>query len=325
MTYPPAPLEDDAVLGSPRADAATGATRWRRGFYVPDLTDEELRERAAGEPAVGICLSGGGVRSASVALGAMQSLSEELRSAKYLVSVSGGGYTAGALQLALASPEPNPKISGKVERAPEVLLRPGTVWEDRIRRHADYLANSTQQFLVALGVLARVMLLSLALIFSTAVVAGVAVGRAYRLAPIAPWNPSSTLHPALNTVTFPGVRTGTWYLLGFLAVLAFVIYVVTLADEPRSEGRNKRRQRREDSASHPTVPTAPLVRREAATDARRIAATGCRQLHLARVAGREHNDRHSGGDLCLGVGPVPVRIFGDGRRRSGRRPAAHLD
>ena len=246
MTYPPSPLEDDSVFGSPRADAATGATRWRRGFYVPDLTDEELHRRAAGLPAAGICLSGGGVRSASVALGAMQSLSEELRSAKYLVSVSGGGYTAGALQLALASPDPNPKISGTVERAPEVLLRPGTVWEDRIRRHADYLANSTQQFLVALGVLARVMMLSLGLILSTAVVAGVAVGRAYRLAPIAPWDPSKKLHPALSDVTFPGVRTGTWYLLAILAAVAFLLYVVTLADEPRSERRNERRQRREE-------------------------------------------------------------------------------
>ena len=165
----------------------------------------------------------------------MQSLSEEVRSARYLVSVSGGGYTAGALQLALAPPEPNPKISGGRACA-EVLLQPGTVWEDRIRRHADYLANSTPQFLLALGVLARVMLLSLALIFSTAVVAGVAVGRAYRLAPVAPWNPSSTLHPALSTVKFPGVRTGTWYLLGFLAVLAFLIYVVTLPRAPARGG-----------------------------------------------------------------------------------------
>lgn len=82
---------------------------------------------------VGICLSGGGIRSATVALGALQALQEptstaddkgqsELERARYLVSVSGGGYTAAAYQLALyASPESGPRLT-----APTVFARDST-------------------------------------------------------------------------------------------------------------------------------------------------------------------------------------------------------
>src|SRR4029079_4522821 len=48
----------------------------------------------------GIGLSGGGIRSASLALGVLQSLAEHdlLRKFQYISSVSGGGYIASSLQ-----------------------------------------------------------------------------------------------------------------------------------------------------------------------------------------------------------------------------------
>lgn len=58
------------------------------------------------EPVVGICLSGGGIRSAAFALGAIQALQIHLsllngpERAKYLSAVSGGSYTAAAYSLA---------------------------------------------------------------------------------------------------------------------------------------------------------------------------------------------------------------------------------
>ena len=66
--------------------------RWAQGFASPSSR--------AGD-AVGVCVSGGGIRSATVALGALGALREKgvLGDADYLVSVSGGGYTVGGLQL----------------------------------------------------------------------------------------------------------------------------------------------------------------------------------------------------------------------------------
>ncbi len=226
---PPAPLEDDAAC-TLRGSEGVDRTRWRRAFRVPDL-DDELRARIKdGKPTVGICLSGGGVRSASVALGAVQTLRDQLLRARYLVSVSGGGYTAGALQLALTPQDPDAteSIVGAIERDPATALMPGSVEEDRIRRHANYLADSPQQLLIALGVVARVVLVSLALVFSTAVVAGVIAGRAYMATPIVPWDPAHHLHPGLAGIHFPGIRTGTWYLLIALAAGAFLIYLLSL-------------------------------------------------------------------------------------------------
>lgn len=228
QVFAPPPLEGDPRSASSTKPAEEGnvETRWRRGYLVPGLDDEELNQRGK-RPTVGICLSGGGVRSASVALGALQELRKRRVEARYLVSVSGGGYTAGALQLALTSAEPSETASGTIVRDREQALMPGSVEEDRIRRHADYLADSPQQMLLALGVLARVMLVSLTVVLSTAVVAGVAIGRAYQAAPLVPWNPR-LLDPTGGQVPFPGIRTGTWYLLLVLAGGALAFYLVSL-------------------------------------------------------------------------------------------------
>jgi hypothetical protein len=77
----------DGISTGPRA-------RWAQGFASPADRPED---------AVGICVSGSGIRSASVALGALCALRDNgvLGNANYLVSVSGGGYTTGGLQLAM--------------------------------------------------------------------------------------------------------------------------------------------------------------------------------------------------------------------------------
>lgn len=62
---------------------------------------EALRERvhAAPEPTVALCISGGGIRSATFALGAVQGLAkaEMLQRFDYVSTVSGGGYLGGWL------------------------------------------------------------------------------------------------------------------------------------------------------------------------------------------------------------------------------------
>ncbi len=139
---------------------------------------------------VGICLSGGGIRSATVALGALQTLQEptspadgkgrsELARARYLVSVSGGGYTAAAYQLALHAS----KGSGAGTGPPKVFA-PGSAEEDHLRRHSSYIADTAGQWVSALGVLFRCVATGIVLIGLTITALGLAIGRFYRDIPI---------------------------------------------------------------------------------------------------------------------------------------------
>jgi hypothetical protein len=71
-------------------------------------------ERAGSAEGVGICLSGGGIRAASFALGAVQALQQQRgllfgpRSADYLAVVSGGSYVGACLTLNAAALAANP-------------------------------------------------------------------------------------------------------------------------------------------------------------------------------------------------------------------------
>lgn len=61
---------------------------------------------------LGICVSGGGIRAASVTIGALQSLVEHgiYQEARYLASVSGGGYAAGAAQILARQEQEHPVL-----------------------------------------------------------------------------------------------------------------------------------------------------------------------------------------------------------------------
>jgi hypothetical protein len=252
---PRGPIEDDLEEGASGAHLVSsegaGAGRWRHGYVVPEFEDE-LKERKQAKAqdkkveTIGICLSGGGVRSASVALGALTSLRAELKRARYLASVSGGGYTAGALQLGLTAAGTADLLPGwTAVRDPETALTPGTVEEDRFRRHVSYIANSPAQMLVALGVLARIVVLSIVTLFGPAVLLGAIVGRWYQQVPLVAW-PKDGLDPT-EPVPFPDIRTGTWIDLGVLTGFALVCYagVVWLGSYPPPPDNQLRRERKE--------------------------------------------------------------------------------
>jgi len=164
---PAPPLEDCDFPES--QGAPDSANRWSRGFQLPG-------DNTGG--GVGFCLSGGGIRAASVAMGALQTLRAQLLGARYLVSVSGGGFTAGALQQILT------KAAGEGTATPRDAYLHGSVEEDHVRRHVSYLADSVPETLTAFGVLARGLVLSLIALFSPAIVAGVAAGWLYQRVPV---------------------------------------------------------------------------------------------------------------------------------------------
>ncbi|MGW0363099.1 hypothetical protein [Streptomyces sp. NPDC002990] len=176
-----APLEDWTAPMSDHVPPESAHRRWRaRSLPLPG--------REAAE--VGICVSGGGIRSASVTLGALQALrvAGVLTTARYLVSVSGGGFTAGAFQLALTTEQPQDRQEGPRARAdlakPQDVFAPGSPEEDHLRRHARYLADNPPEFVRALAAALRGVLISLALLALTFTVAGIVLSGFYSLVPV---------------------------------------------------------------------------------------------------------------------------------------------
>jgi len=204
--------------------------RWAQGFASPSGP-------AGGE--TGVCVSGGGIRSATVALGALHALREEgvLGKAEYLVSVSGGGYTAGGLQLAMTTAAKSiPSVTAPCSQAiPGDAFAPGSPEEDHLRRHSSYIADGLGQWIVALGVLLRGVLSSLVIIGVTITTLGLAVGEFYSRVPV---TAGGVLPKPRFAVTgtnvpapgYPGIPFGVWCALavaGGLTVLAYLARQLT--------------------------------------------------------------------------------------------------
>lgn len=199
--------DDPDVIAPPAAPhASTPLADWTAPYTPPppggekqpapqDSAKARWRTRALQLPGrdaaeVGICASGGGIRSASVVLGALQALRDAgvVREARYLVSVSGGGYTAGAFQLALTPQQPEDKNGQPFVRAdlatPEDVFAPGSPEEDHVRRHAKYLADSPREKVQAAGTVLRGMVVSLGMLALMFTVAGMYLHAFYSFLPL---------------------------------------------------------------------------------------------------------------------------------------------
>jgi hypothetical protein len=103
-------------------------------------------EKGSSEPIIGICCSGGGIRSAAFNLGALQTLqnADILARAAYLSAVSGGSYIATSMALVRASKaveattETQPG-STRVNSVP-MAFEPTSVEEEFLRNNSSYLA-----------------------------------------------------------------------------------------------------------------------------------------------------------------------------------------
>ena len=207
----------------------TARDRRAWAWSVPGLDPAELATRRATTPVVGFCVSGGGIRSASVTLGALQGLRSRLVRARYLTSVSGGGYTVGALQMAL---QPLPADAPEGDRSsacPADVLLAGSVEEDHLRRHSNYLADSAGQWVTALAVVLRGVLASLVLVTSAVAVTGLLLGFAYAAVPLTPGLGAFAPNTGNAAVQgFPELGQGVLAALAVLAVVAVAAYLASL-------------------------------------------------------------------------------------------------
>lgn len=135
------------------------------------------------EGKLGICCSGGGIRSAAFSLGALQVLQErdELERASYLAAVSGGSYIATAISLLRKTgPEDSDDSLFKVRKP----FAPGSPEEQYLRNRCSYLAPTAGDkiFLglrLVLGLLVNLVFVSLPLIGIALVLSGLVYAPAF--------------------------------------------------------------------------------------------------------------------------------------------------
>lgn len=199
-------------------------------------------ERAIDAERIGICLSGGGIRAASVAVGALRALDTPtgnersmFRRARWLVAVSGGGYTAGGWRI---TRRPDGHAEPLATADSDGLFDHDHPWATTVRRRRRFLDNGALS--ITGGVLNGLirMVAVLGAVFAGTFVVGCAIGRLTR---------THAVHP-----NFPFIETSDETLLtlrelvpmrlvlpgGALLViaLAFVVAAFTRA-EPRARAR----------------------------------------------------------------------------------------
>jgi hypothetical protein len=175
----------ESVMWGFRPDRARARLRWllsgeRRdprsgwiGLYEPPSPDRDD---------VGVCCSGGGIRSAAFNLGALQTLQDEqhrvLQRSKYLAAVSGGSYIAAAFSMvAKTRRKPSDDDSDPALVDDDALpFCPGSPEEQYLRNHLGYLApDGLARVYLGLRLLAG-MILNVVLIGLPVLLAGLLVG-----------------------------------------------------------------------------------------------------------------------------------------------------
>ena len=202
--------KDIDLTGARRPKAQGGFLRWLwiKPTHSSGLAQPALYEvvRAPGDPLrIGVCCSGGGLRSAAFSFGAMDTLWRRgvLQNADFLAGVSGGSYAVAAATIVRTQSGPWPDDSP----GPYALGSPEL---DYLRNRTDYLAPGVMgrwnMFLrLLLGIL-----VNLAVVMGLLYVVGRAAGRLYR-----------AVLPALGTCTGRGCdgslrfhAWSTWVIVG---------------------------------------------------------------------------------------------------------------
>jgi hypothetical protein len=198
---------------------------------------EQEGEQGPGRPKVGICCSGGGIRAASFALGALQVLQEHgqlhgERKAKHLSAVSGGSYIVGAM----ASVQKSIEDGASPAQYPLPAFAPGSPEEQRLRNRLGYLTRGPGGVPLSLWRLFLGIAINLLLLGSIVLVAGVIAGWSYGWAlPQLRWYCGNPGAPFACDSTHIVPPTWTLIVLGALVGVAFVVGVASMfAVRPRS-------------------------------------------------------------------------------------------
>jgi hypothetical protein len=185
----------------------------------PKDAKEEERETT-----VGVCCSGGGIRSAAYNLGALQVLQEKgvLRKARYLAAVSGGSYMAASYALVTARSDPSLLTSGVPAYAP------GSPEEHFLRNRSSYLAPP--------GVAGKAWL-ALRALLGVAVNLGFIALFLYIIGRPLGWWFGRFLHPALSSGGSPEIKAWMWRVTAIPAGVGVALALGDLLGRPVDRAR----------------------------------------------------------------------------------------
>ncbi|HEV2776476.1 MAG TPA: hypothetical protein VGV90_12855, partial [Solirubrobacteraceae bacterium] len=237
-----APPADQGLL-SVRPEALPGGRlrrylRWLATGYRDEPAPSRLGVLEPFDPQrMGICCSGGGIRSASFNLGALQALrhGRELGRATYIAAVSGGSYIAGSVCMVAKTwpagqPRPGKGERGHDDSDPSIVntdalpFHPGSPEEQYLRNRSTYMAPTRLDKLflawrVLLGLLVNLTLVGLPL-FAIGVALALVVYPDYGLADSA------------SGADAPGWVM--WTLIGSFG-LAVLLGLIALLSRPKSD------------------------------------------------------------------------------------------
>jgi hypothetical protein len=185
---PPAELNScfhDVAFGIAKtsliADATIDAINQIEAQAVQERRTHHRVQAPDGKNAVGLALSGGGIRSASFSLGMVQMLAARrlLKDVDFLSTVSGGGYTGSFLTTRLGAGQPHHDVAGPYGPDPGPIRY--------LRQHAKFLAavDLKQSWSMVTATLAGMLLNWTAPLLLIAIAALAAIGywKAFRPAP----------------------------------------------------------------------------------------------------------------------------------------------
>jgi hypothetical protein len=219
-TDPKLPATDVDEGLAAAADQSAGVQRaaWRANSNLPGVGRQQQQ--------LGFCVSGGGIRSATFALGALSTLRLELLQARYLVSVSGGGYATGALRLALQDLREREQTWHSSATAADVFM-PGSPELQHTRRHGRYLADGAAEWLRAVGTIVRGVLVNLLIIGVVVVLSARLLAHAYASFPHA-----DSVDSVLQADHFR-LQPGVGWAAALPAVLALLLWAFNVLAEPQ--------------------------------------------------------------------------------------------
>ncbi|HEY2237944.1 MAG TPA: hypothetical protein VGI21_04095 [Streptosporangiaceae bacterium] len=189
------------------------------------------------DPEWAICCSGGGIRSATYCLGALQSLQQRGLNAKarWIVGVSGGSYIAASLALVRHGLQADAKAGTGADAEPPAYA-PGSAEEQHLRNNTRYIAPDAKTVLVGLLSLLLGVVVTFALVMAPVYALSHAWGWLLRSQGVLSWTHSGAS---------ASVTAWSWWLAPAVAagvtLILFAFWWVTLPAEDADRGAQRAR------------------------------------------------------------------------------------